>query len=113
MLSKEIKKAAKEIAGRKYKNDELLAFASRIAEAQIDLWRAREARHHLFVTRLTDPYFDSTANAVMKGSLLAEILAPEAPNVSMAAVEKILNDRPQGAEKFAVIITDFKDLRKR
>src|SRR6516164_9206582 len=60
-LSEEVEALAREIAG-KNTNPEIQVLARRVAEAQIDLRRVRDARLRLLSQNLSDPYYDSLAN---------------------------------------------------
>ena len=113
-LSAEAENLALEIAG-KGANPEILEPARRIAEAQIDLLRIRQARHDLIARYLNDPEFRPNefvrrVDAIMKivlGYLRA--FGPEAvvPAVVAQEVDDAFNWKPQGAEKFAYILRDL------
>jgi hypothetical protein len=91
---------------------EILELARRIAEAQIDLQRVRYARHQFLSNQLDDPYYDSRANVRMKMSLIGKFLRPNAPEISMTALTKLVTSTPQGPDKFALILSqEAKQLR--
>ena len=87
----------------------------RVAEAQIDLVRVRQARHDLIARYLDDPEFRPNefvrrVDAIMKivlGYLRA--FGPEAvlPAVVAQQVDDAFNWKPEGAEKFAYILRDL------
>jgi hypothetical protein len=113
-LSAEAANLAREIAGEGATSD-ILELARCVAEAQIDLIRIRQARHNLFCRDLNDPEFrphkySKDVDAVMK--MLAGYirrLGPDAvlpPPVAELA-DRVLRWKPQGAEKFACILSDL------
>jgi hypothetical protein len=81
-LAVEVKFLARRIAGEGA-NHELQEYASRIAEAQIDLVRVRGARHQLISRALGDPDYESTA------------------------IQRNDDAKPEGADKFATILADL------
>ena len=88
-LSKEVE--AREIAG-KNANSEILVLARRVAEAQIDLRRVRDARHRLLSQSLSDPYYNSLTNLREKMTVLRP------------ALNQYLTRTPQGPQKMALIL---------
>src|SRR5215831_4994470 len=70
VLSNEVEALAREIIGTDA-NPEMQELARRIAEAQIDLRRVRQARHQLLSQALTNPYYDARAKVREK---LADML---------------------------------------
>jgi hypothetical protein len=87
---------------------ELAYLARRIAEAQVDLMRVRRARHAMMARALDNPRYRSPrylrrqiAMLVAVGELLIRgIAVPD-------AMRKAAFGRPQGALKFALVITDL------
>jgi hypothetical protein len=73
VLSEELEALAREIAG-KYANFEILALARRVAEAQIDLRRVRDARHRLLSEALSRPYYDTQATLPEKFAVIEQPL---------------------------------------
>jgi hypothetical protein len=104
-MSEGVEALAREIAG-KDTNAELLMLARRIAEAQIDLRRVRDARHRLVSEALNDPHYDSLANVRKKVTLLIRLLKSNAPEMPFAALEKYVTTTPQGPQKLAVILSE-------
>jgi hypothetical protein len=102
-LSKEVEALAREIAG-KNANSEIRVLARRVAEAQIDLRRVRDARHRLLSQSLSDPYYDSLANLREKMRVLCNLLKPNAREAPFADLNQYLMRTPQGAQKLAVIL---------
>jgi hypothetical protein len=98
-----VEELGQDIAGEGADN-EIHQLARRIAEAQIDLRRVRDARHEFLSTQLNDPYYDSPANMRAKAVLLGKLLGPNAPDISMTALTKFVTATPQGSNKFALIL---------
>jgi hypothetical protein len=103
-LSDEVETLAREIAGPEA-NAEAQELARRVAEAQIDLCRVRDARHQLLSNALNDPYNDSDANVRIKLRAIGRLLRAAAPDMSMVALEKFVTSTPQGPDKFATILS--------
>jgi hypothetical protein len=102
-LSEEIEALAREIAGVDA-SAEIQELAQRIAEAQSDLRRVRDARHRLLSQALSDPYYDARANVREKLTVIRQLLRPNAPDVPLEAVTKYLTRVPEGPQKFALIL---------
>jgi len=102
-LSEEVEALAREIAGADA-SAEIQELAQRIAEAQSDLRRARDARHQLLSQALSDPYYDARANVREKLTVIRQLLRPNAPDVPLEAVTKYLTRVPEGPQKFALIL---------
>ena len=102
--SEEVEILAREIAGLDA-NPEILQLARRIAEAQIDLRRVRDARHRVLSEALSDPHYDSRGNVRQKMAVLGRLLKPNAPELPISAVEKYLTTTPEGPEKLALILS--------
>ena len=103
-LSEEVETLAREIAGPGAKA-ETKELARRVAEAQIDLRRVRNARHQLLSRALADPYYEPRANTRKKAALLRFLLRKNAPDVPMANVLKFVTSTPQGPDKLATILS--------
>ena len=101
-LSEEVEALAREIAGIDA-NAEMQELARRVAEAQIDLRRVRDARHRLLSQALSDPYYDDGANEPKKLAVLRHLPGDNAPEVPFAALMKDLT--PGGRQKLAVILS--------
>jgi len=101
--SEEVQALAREIAGTNA-NADIQDLAHRVAEAHIDLRRIRHARHRLLSRALSDPYYDSRANTRDKVAVLRGLLRKNAPDVSMAALERFLVSSSEGPQKFAIIL---------
>jgi hypothetical protein len=102
-LSEEVEALAREIAGVDA-SAEIQELAQRIAEAQSDLRRARDARHQLLSQALSDPYYDARANVREKLTVIRQLLRPNAPDVPLEALTKYLTRVPEGPQKFALIL---------
>ena len=86
-------------------NAETQELARRVAEAQIDLRRVRDARHQLMSNALSDPYYEPRADRGCKIKLLPRLLR-HAPEISMETLTKFLTSTPQGPDKFATILSE-------
>jgi hypothetical protein len=88
--------------------EEKLDLARRIAEAEIDLIRVRLARHDLLARALANPNYRSSARLGARIALLrrtGEMLELGIP-IPGELRDAILS-RPQGAQKFALILADL------
>jgi hypothetical protein len=103
-LSEEIEALAREIAGVDA-NSEIQALARRVAEAQIDLRRVRDARYQLLCQAINNPHYDSRAKVRKKVTLIGRLLKPNAPEVPFEALEKYVTTTPQGPHKLALILS--------
>jgi len=105
-LSEDSGAFAREIVGADA-NSEIQEIARRIAEAQIDLHRARRARHQLLSEALGDPNYES---AIMQRKKLAAVIrcarsfGPLTPVPD--DVVAFLNSKPEEPHKFAAILAD-------
>ena len=98
-LSEEAEALAREIAG-KDANAEMLVLARRVAEAQIDVRRVRDARHQL----LSDALRKDQANKREKFADLVERNAPELPIAApMKHLNTPLEGSPQELQKLSVM----------
>ena len=82
-------------------------FAHRVAEAQIDLVRVRQARHDLLSRHLNDPKFRpyiKEANTIRK---IIAGLGDSIPAILVPYVDHILYWEPQGDEELAHILSDL------
>lgn len=61
VLSEGVEVLARQIAGEAA-DDNTYQLARRIADAQVDLLRIRDARHQFLSNKFNDPYYDSRAN---------------------------------------------------
>jgi hypothetical protein len=105
-LSEEVEALAREIVGTDA-NAELQELARRIAEAQIDLRRARHARHQLLSQALGDPDYESDAMLRKKSAPIIRILRrPDLDTPMLDNVMEFLNSKPEGPYKFAAILAD-------
>jgi hypothetical protein len=112
--SAELADLAFQIAGEGARRD-VVELGRRVAEAQIDLARVRQARHDLIAHYLDNPEFrpnefDKRVDAIMKivlGYLRA--FGPEAvlPAEVAQRVDDAFNWKPEGAEKFAYVLRDL------
>ena len=104
LLSTETENLAREIAG-KSASREILGLARRVAEPQMDLQRVRYARHQLLSNELNDPYYDSRANVLEKMAIFNQLLQPNAPEIPMAALMKVVNSTLHGPHKVLTILS--------
>jgi hypothetical protein len=112
--AEEVEKLAQEIVGQ-IATLEIIEFARRIAEAQIDLSRIRQARHDLLARYLNDPEYRPEEFFVASKKMINVIagllrkhgpMAVLPPEVTQSSADAILHDKPQGARKFAHILSD-------
>jgi hypothetical protein len=112
VLSEQVRALGREIAGEAADNG-ISQFARRIAEAQIDLQRVRQAKSKLLADYLGDPEFRpekffATSKKLVKA--LAGLLRKEGPmallppELELAAADMLR--KPEGFEKFALILCD-------
>ena len=110
-LSEEVEALAHEIAGE-VTEGEIYLLARRIAEVQIDLCRVRCARHEFLSDVLNEPYYDSRANMLAKMAVIGSLLLPNAPEMTMEDLTKLLTSTPQGSDRLAIILSqELKRLR--
>jgi hypothetical protein len=104
-LSEEVEALARKIVPIDA-DDEIQELAHRIAEAQIDLNRARRARHQLLSEALTDPDYESEVMLRKKTALVIRYARrdPFAPIPNN--VMEFLDSKPEGPYKFATILAD-------
>lgn len=107
-LSEEVESLAAEIAGRGA-NNEIKGIARRIAEAQVDLVRIRQARHELISRKLNDPNYESAATILKRDRFVVAYAKEYGPTTPMPASlfdTFGLYERLNGPEKFAAILSD-------
>ena len=100
VLSAEVKKLAREIAGAGA-NGEILESARRVAEAQIDLQRVRAVRLQFLAKQLEDEYYDTRVNMRAKFGKLLQLNWHE---ISMEDLNKLIMRIPKGPRKLAAIL---------
>jgi hypothetical protein len=104
-LSEEVETLAREIAGPDA-SQEIKELARRVAEAQIDLRRARFARHRFLCHALSNPHYESRAAARMKLKVIGHLLRAKVPDMSMEALEKFVTPTQEGPHKLATILSE-------
>jgi hypothetical protein len=108
-LSAEVEVLAREIAGPNA-SAEILELARRIAEAQIDIHRARTARHRFLSAKIDDPYYESRADTRKKLALLRRsipyLLRDNPPIMLEPLLVRFLVSTPQGPHKLATILSE-------
>jgi hypothetical protein len=102
--SEQVEALAREIAGPDA-NPEIQELAFRVAEAQIDLRRVRNARHQLLSQALSNPYCESRADTRGKLQLIAGVLRLNAPEMPIAPLVRFVTSTPEGPPKFALILS--------
>jgi hypothetical protein len=106
VLSEEVETLAREIIGTDA-NAEIQELARRIAEAQIDLRRARHARHQLFSQTLSDPDYESGVMLRKKSALVIRYARRFGLRMPMPEiVMEFLRSNPEGPYKLATILAD-------
>ena len=104
-FSQDVEALAREIAGPDA-NAEMQELARSVAEAQIDLQRVRDARHHLLSEALSERYYDSRANVREKMGVLGQLLAGNIPEMTIAALVNYVTSTSGGPEeKLALILS--------
>jgi hypothetical protein len=84
---------------------ECLRLARRIADAQVDLCRARYARHQLLSQALSNPYYESRAATRATISVLHRLLGKSGLDALITdEMERFLTATPQGPMKLATIV---------
>jgi hypothetical protein len=106
ILSEEVEALAREIIGTD-SNPEMQELARRIAEAQIDLRRVRQARHQILSEALSDSDYESEVTLRKKSALIIRYarrfdLRTPIPETVM----EFVNSKPEGPYKFATILAD-------
>jgi len=108
-LCEEVEALAREIAGQDT-TAEMQELARRVAEAQIDLRRVRDARHQLLSGALSNPYDEVRGNVRDKRAVLRHLLR-DAPDVPVAGLAKYLTTTLEGPHKLATILSqEFEQL---
>jgi hypothetical protein len=106
-VSAEVEALAREIAGEGA-NAEICELARRVAEAQIDLRRVRHARHDLLSSALRNPNYERLADTKEKLKFAVQCARRNGALTPFTANElNYLNSRPEGPEKFAIILSDL------
>ena len=106
VLAEAVEALAREIIGTEA-NPEIKELARRIAEAQIDLRRVRNARHQILSQALSDPDYESEALLGKKAALAIRILRQSDRDTPVPdAVMEFLSSKPEGPNKFATILAD-------
>lgn len=107
--SAEVERLARKIAGPNA-GAEMLDLARRIAEAQIDIHRARTARHRFLSTKIDDPHYESRAVTREKVALLCRslpyLLRPNPPIMLEPLLVSYLVSRPEGPRKLAMVLSE-------
>jgi hypothetical protein len=106
-LSEAVETLAGQIAGSGSKPG-VEHLARHIAEAQIDLCRARHARHQFLSRLLQDPHLASSAHANPELPMLSSVLRTGAADTPF--VELGNNKASEGPHKFAVILSQIKKI---
>ena len=97
---------AREIIGTDA-NPEIKELVRRIAEAQIDLRRVRNARHQILSQALSDPDYESDVMLRKKSALVLRYARRSDLNKPLPdEVMEFLSSKPEGPNKFAAILAD-------
>jgi hypothetical protein len=106
-LSRDVAALAGQIAGTNA-GPEIQQLARRVAEAQIDLRRARSLRHDLISRALADPDFDSRANRNKKVIVALRIIERCCRCETIPAEDvRLLKSTLEGPDKFITILTEI------
>jgi hypothetical protein len=103
-LSAEAENLAREIAGERVAAAEIFECSRRIAEAQIELNRVRQARLDLLARDLSTEKYLRTSGKLLK--LVVTYARRYGPTTPLPP-EVVRLIRPEGAEKFAYILRDL------
>ena len=107
--SAEVKRLARAITGPNA-SAEMLELARRVAEAQIDVHRARTARHRFLSAKIDDPYYESRADTRKKLALLRRsipyLLRPNPPIMLEPLLVRFLISTPQEPHKLATVLSE-------
>jgi len=108
LLSATAEELAREIAGPRL-SDEILELARRVAEAQVDLARVRQARHEILVSRLNDPDYSPRKTSFSdddKADLLDRIdRLPKSPSLELLRAH--IENKPKCAKKLASVLFEL------
>ena len=104
-LSEEAKVLAREIAGEGA-DHEIYQLARRIADAQIELRRVRDARHQILSNNLNDPYYKLSSKHACETKTIGKLFLPNAPEMTMAELTRFVMSTPQGSHKLAIILSE-------
>ena len=89
---------------------EMLEWARRIAEAQIDLNRVRASRRGLLTRLLVDPYYQPKQVQRQRFRLLNWVLGGYRPrnlSIDVDAIKEMVSPKPpEGEEKLAIILEE-------
>jgi hypothetical protein len=88
----------------------LVYLARRVAEAQVDVMRVRRARHHMIAGALANPRYRSPRHLRRHIAMLGGVVDLLTRGLPVPDdMRKAAFGRPQGALKFALILTDLAD----
>ena len=106
LLSKATDALAAELAGEPA-NDEIREFARNVATAVLEVGRIRAARHQLLFKAMDDPEWDTHANRQAKDRVVFRCARGAGALTPMPReVVEYVYSRPEGAEKFAMILEE-------
>ena len=105
-LSQQAEDLARQIAGPGARQ-QMFEFAQKIAEAQVDLRRIRDARYKLLSAALDQPYYDTRASRRKYLAFLSRLLSGNDPDISVEALAQHLTSPLEGADKLAAIFSNY------
>ena len=106
-LSRDVAALARQIAGTNA-GPEIQELACRVAEAQIEVRRARSLRHDRISRALADPDFDSRANRNKKVTVALRIIGRCCRGDSIPAEDgRLLKSNLEGPNKFITILMEI------
>jgi hypothetical protein len=106
-LSRDVAALARQIAGTNA-GPEIQELACRVAEAQIEVRRARSLRHDRISRALADPDFDSRANRNKKVNVALRIIGRCCRGETIPAEDAgLLKSTLEGPDKFITILTEI------
>jgi hypothetical protein len=107
VLSEQVRLLAFEISGVTA-NDETFELARRVADAQVDVMRIRQARHDLLARSIGDADYGKEEALYYNAKLLLKNFGRLDPFASLPKrLESMFRSSPQGPDKVAAILSDL------
>ncbi len=105
-LAEDVQALTRQIAGQ-HASADIEILARRVAEAQVDVRRVRDARYQFLSDALANRYkYKSQADLRKKLKVIKRFLTPKLANIPLPAfIEDYLVSMPEGPIKFATILS--------
>jgi hypothetical protein len=81
-----------------------IVFGREVRRARLFGPRALSRRLKFLSDALSDQYYDSSANALLKTKVIPDLLRSNPPDMSLEALVKFVTATPQGPHKFALML---------